>query len=55
MQKKILKHKAVEELYKDNDGWWIVLKDGYEWYGCASIHEYTLARCWEALQSITIV
>jgi hypothetical protein len=53
MEKKILKHKAVEDIYKDSDGWWVSLKDGYEWFGGVTIHEYTLTRCWSALKSIT--
>lgn len=55
MTKQILKHKAVENLYKDNDGYWVDLKDGYEWFGCVSIHEYTLKSIWNALKSITII
>lgn len=34
----------VEYVYKDQDGWWLQLEDGYEW--CANstlIHEYTIA------------
>jgi hypothetical protein len=52
MTKRILKHNAVQELYKDGDGYWVVLKDGYEWFGCVSIHEYTLTRICNALKLI---
>jgi hypothetical protein len=53
MYEKIKKHFAVEQIYKDSDGWWVILNDGYEFFGCVSIHEYTLTRCWSALKSIT--
>jgi len=53
MKKKILTHKAVEEFYHDSDGYWVVLKDGYEWFGSTCVHEYTMKDVWESLQSLT--
>lgn len=53
MKKKIIKHDAVEEFYEDNDGYWVVLKDGYEWFGATCIHEYTISDVWNSLQSLT--
>lgn len=44
MKKRILSHKAVEELYKDSDGWWMVLKDGFNYQGLCAIREDTLTR-----------
>jgi hypothetical protein len=36
----------VESIYKDQDGWWLQLNDGYEWcYNSTLIHEYTIADC----------
>jgi hypothetical protein len=54
MKQKITNHEAVEELYKDLDGWWIVLKDGYNYEGCVSIHEPTLTRLADKLSCIKI-
>jgi hypothetical protein len=53
MKKKILTHKAVEEFYHDSDGYWVVLKDGYEWFGSTCVHEYNMKDVWESLQSLT--
>lgn len=55
MKKKILQHIAVEQFYEDSDGYWVILKNGYEWYGVTCIHEDTLHRVWEMLKSITKV
>ena len=54
MKKKILSHFAVEELYYDSDGWWIVLKDGYNYCGQCSIRENTLTRLASYLQFIKV-
>ena len=53
MKKKILQHKAVEQFYQDSDGYWVVLRDGFEWFGATCVHEYTLKDVWESLQSLT--
>lgn len=53
MFEKIKNHFAVEEIYKDSDGYWVILKNGFEWFGGCSIHEYTLTRCYSQLKSIT--
>jgi hypothetical protein len=52
MKKKIEKHFATEEFYKDSDGYWVVLKTGYTYFGCEVVHELTLKRIWFALTSI---
>jgi len=52
MKEKIMQHIAVEQFYQDSDGYWVVLKDGYEWFGCVSIHEYTLKAVWNSLKDI---
>lgn len=54
MRKKIMNHIAVEELYYDSDGWWIVLKDGYNYEGQCSIRENTLTRLVSCLQNIKV-
>jgi hypothetical protein len=54
MKKRILNHPAVEELYHDGDGYWIVLKDGYNHEGCCSIRENTLTRLASRLQYIKV-
>lgn len=36
----------VESLYKDEDGWWLQLADGYEWAPNSTlIHEDTISAC----------
>ena len=55
MKKKILQHTAVEQFYQDSDGYWIVLKDGYEWFGSTCVHEYALNDVWQSLQSLTVI
>lgn len=50
VQIKIESHPAVEELYKDEDGYWANLKEGYTWNGCVAIHQYTLSRIWHSLR-----
>ena len=42
----------IEEMYKDEDGWWISLKRGWYWDdpGLHTIHEDTKA---EALKMVT--
>lgn len=52
MQNKIRKHKLVSELYADSDGWWIVLKDGYNYEGQCSIRENTLTRLYQCLKFV---
>jgi hypothetical protein len=50
LAEKISKHPLVEELYKDSDGWWANLVDGYVCSGCVAIHETSLSRIWESLR-----
>lgn len=42
------KRHAIADAYVDDDGMWIILKDGWEAtrmdYGCHTIHEYTVAE-----------
>jgi hypothetical protein len=54
MKAKIQKHKAVEELYSDSDGWWAVLKDGYNYFGCSSIRQDTLTKLYNSLSQIKV-
>jgi hypothetical protein len=28
--------------YKDSDGYWINLKDGWQWQGCHGVHEWNV-------------
>lgn len=53
MKKKIIQHFATEEFYKDSDGYWLVLKTGYSYFGCSVIHAETLKRVWTDLKQIT--
>jgi hypothetical protein len=39
---RIKKHKAVEDLYRDCDGYWVVLKDGYNYFNACTFREDTL-------------
>lgn len=52
MQNKIRNHKFVEELYKDSDGWWVILKDGYNYQGQCSLRENTLIRLCQCLKFV---
>jgi len=54
MKSKIISHIAVEELYSDQDGWWIVLKDGYNYFGCCSFREDSLRRLYDSLSQVKI-
>jgi murein L,D-transpeptidase YafK len=54
MKKQIEQHKLVEEVYQDSDGWWAVLKDGYNYFGCSSIRQDTLTKLKSSLSQITI-
>lgn len=54
MKKKIQQHVAVEELYRDSDGWWVVLKDGYNYLGCCSFRQNTLTSIKDSLSQIKI-
>ena len=54
MKKKIQQHVAVEELYRDSDGWWVVLKDGYNYFGCCAIRQDTLTSLYGSLSQIKI-
>jgi hypothetical protein len=44
LRERIEKHKAVEELYEDSDGYWANLKDGFTHFGACAIHEETLTK-----------
>jgi len=54
MKHKIQQHDAVEELYRDCDGWWAVLKDGYNYFGCCAIRQDTLTSLYGSLSQIKI-
>ncbi len=46
-RKQIAEHSAVDQIFRDSDGWWIWLKPG--WWSCnmecGTIHELTIAEC----------
>jgi hypothetical protein len=54
MKKKIEQHFAIEELYCDSDGWWAVLRDGYNYNGSCAIRQDTIKRIYESLPEIKI-
>jgi len=54
MKHKIENHYAVEELYHDQDGFWAVLKDGFNYFGCCAIREDSLSRLWQSLQQVKV-
>lgn len=50
LTEKISNHPLVEELYRDSDGYWANLIDGYVCNGACAIHEYTLTNVWHSLR-----
>lgn len=62
LREKIIGDPRVQELWRENDGcfvndgfplsWWATLKDGFNFEDCSSIHEPTLTRIWNQLQSV---
>tara|TARA_R100000234_G_scaffold951_1_gene786 strand:- start:646 stop:834 length:189 start_codon:yes stop_codon:yes gene_type:complete len=38
----IKKDRRLESYEKNIDGYWLYLKDGYNWAGCGTIHEGTI-------------
>ena len=53
---KISQDPRVVSIEKDNDGWWVLLKEGYEGDpGCQIIHEYTLKDIKDCLKYVTEV
>jgi hypothetical protein len=50
---KILADTRVSDLWKDSDGWWCILKDGYEYEPQSqTLHEYTLSAIKECLKYV---
>ncbi len=50
---KIVKNdNRIESYTKDIDGYWIYLKEGYNWSGCGTIHEDTIK---EVLKQISYI
>lgn len=47
-------HEAINDFYKDIDGYWIDLKNDYESRStlCQTIHEYTIADIKKELRTI---
>jgi hypothetical protein len=39
---------------EDDGGWWVSLRDGFEWYGCSTIHERTLTNVLKVLKQIRL-
>ena len=37
---------------EDDGGWWVSLKDGFEWFGALTIHERTLTNVLKALRQV---
>ena len=37
---------------EDDGGWWVSLKDGFEWEGALTIHERTLTNVLKALKQV---
>tara|TARA_R100000664_G_C2745889_1_gene133664 strand:+ start:916 stop:1104 length:189 start_codon:yes stop_codon:yes gene_type:complete len=52
LNKIIKKDKRIESYYKDLDGYWLVLKDGYNWDGCGTIHEDTIKEVLKQIPNI---
>ncbi len=54
IKQRIEKHPAVQEVFRDSDGWWVWLHT--EWINpeleCSQIHEQTLADCLGALKDV---
>ena len=51
---KILSDTRVEDIFKDCDGWWLTLKEGYEYDpGSQTIHEYSLSAIKECLKYVS--
>ena len=38
--------------WDDGQGWWVSLKEGFEFYGCLTIHERTLTNVLKALKQV---
>ena len=49
---KIKQDVRVDSVYKDSDGWWLILKDGYNWMSGQIIHEYTIKDLYESLRIV---
>jgi hypothetical protein len=45
-------HRVKEYWTEENNGYWVVLEDGYEWCDCGQIHEDTVK---EVLQQLSCV
>ena len=51
---KISADPRVADIYKDSDGWWVTLKDGYECDPESQIiHEYSLSAIKECLKYVS--
>ena len=47
-------HRAHDVLWNDGEnGWWCVLADGHNFWGCSCIHEDTIKELCEALEQVT--
>ncbi len=51
---RIEQHPAVQEVFRDSDGWWVWLHT--DWINphleCAQIHEQSIRDCYSQLQSV---
>lgn len=52
LSKLIKKDNRIESYTKDIDGYWIYLKEGYNWSGCSTIHENRVADVLQQIPSI---
>ena len=39
---------------EDDGGWWVSLRDGFNWEGCLTIHERTLTNVLKALKQVRL-
>jgi len=49
---KEVRNEGINNVTNTRNDYWLELKDGYNWEGCGSIHEPTIATCREALQAV---
>lgn len=54
LQIKIENHYAVLEYWHEpENGHWLILKDGYNWFNQTGMHEDTLTKLWASLKLIS--
>jgi hypothetical protein len=54
IKERIKRHPAVQEVFKDSDGWWVWLH--IDWINpeleCSQIHEQTITACYRQLRGV---